>query len=108
MGEQDVNVGYIIYTHGAEAGTLDVIWRHQLMGSGTGHAVGGVPNRYEGTYHITYCDEADNPVAQFDLEIEPCDGWLDLTWRSAGETVSRGVGTETAVGLIAGFRRIAD
>jgi hypothetical protein len=108
VNERNVNVGYIIYSHGVEPGTLDVVWRHRLMGSGTGRAVGGVPNRYEGTYQITYCDEADNPVAQFDLEIEPHDGWVDLTWRSAGEVMSRGVGTETAVGLIAGFRRVAD
>ena len=78
------------------------------MGNGTGHAVGGVPNRYAGTYQITYRDEADNLLSQSDLEIEPYDGWVDLTWSSGGEVLFRGVGTETAAGLIAGFRRVAD
>ena len=108
MTGQSIDIGFVIYTHGVEPGTLDAVWRHQLMGNGTGYAVGGVPNRYEGTYQITYHDEADKPFAQSDLEIEPHDGWVDLTWSSEGEVLFRGVGTETAAGLIAGFRRIAD
>ena len=103
-----INVGFVIYTLGDQPGTLNAIWGHQINGGGTGYAVGGEGPGYVGTYHITYFDWEGRKLVENTLEIISETENYDLTWYKDGAIVTRGIGRETSVGLIAGIRFLPD
>lgn len=105
------NVGFGIYSKGAEPGTLDAKWCHSYFGSGvygTGRAVGGPIEGYEGSYEIKYFDRDQNEVAGFNITIVKVGETYEITWYLDGEVQDRGLGLEVSDGLAFGWTRMVE
>lgn len=108
----DQNVGFVLYQHGEEPGTLNATWCHPWFGKGTlgsGRAVGGPGKGFAGNYDIEYFDPDGQRIAGFQLRISKDDSdYFVLEWLEDGEVLDVGVGIQVAEGLAAGWRRLDD
>ena len=107
------NIGFVLYTKGKAAGTLDARWNYANAYSGRGVATGGpASSGFAGWYHVRYFLETGEFSDEYDLDIEPHAGgqFYDVTWITNGTVSARGVGMEVPNngGLAVGWRRVTD
>lgn len=97
------NVGVVLYKKGDEPGTLKAEFCHTEDGKGAGLATGGSAQGFDGNYHIQYFDNKGELQAERELEIKKDGDQFNLTWFNNKEISCRGIGFETAEGLIVGY-----
>ena len=107
------NIGFVLYTKGKVAGSLDARWNYGNAYSGRGVATGGpASGAFAGRYHVRYFLETGEFSDEYDLDIAKHTGgdFYDVTWIANGKVSARGVGMEVPndAGLAVGWRRVAD
>lgn len=103
-----IDIGCVLYKKGDEPGTLNAEWFHPSLGAGTGKAIGGSTNGFEGRYHIRYFDKKGKEVAYRELEIQKNGDGYKLTWMNNGIVTSKGIGMSVTEGLVAGWYDLDD
>ena len=111
--DQPFNIGFVLYTKGKTAGTLDARWNYANAYSGRGLATGGPgSDGFAGRYHVRYFLESGEFSDEYDLDIKKHAGgnFYDVTWITNGTVSAKGVGMEIPNngGLAVGWRRVAD
>ena len=101
-----INIGCVIYKKGDEPGTLKAVYCHSILGNGTGIATGGPAEGFAGRYQIRYFDENGNETAVRELDIQKKEAYYELDWINNGKITSKGIGMESAEGLVAGWRGV--
>ncbi len=97
------NIGVVLYKKGDEPGTLNAEYCHTDDGKGSGIAVGGSTQGFEGKYHIRYFDEKGKLQAERGLEIKKDGDRFNLMWFNNKAISGRGIGFETIEGLLVGY-----
>ena len=97
------NIGSVQYSKGNLIGQLEAVWIHADYGHGTGLAIGGPNDKFEGKYHIKYFNEKGILMTELELEITKNKHRYDLTWSKSGVVISIGIGIENSNILSAGY-----
>lgn len=101
-----IDVGFVLYKKGSEAGTLEANWCHSSSGAGTGKASGGPDKGFSGNYSIRYFDNNGNIEADLELDIEKDGNIYQVIWIQDGKITARGIGMEVDEGLAVGWRSV--
>lgn len=105
---ETLNVGFVLYTKGDAAGTLNARWNYANAYSGPGLATGGPKEGFAGHYHVRYFFESGEFSDEYDLVIEKTGDFYNVTWITNGKVGARGVGMEVDNGLAVGWTKVAN
>ncbi len=103
-----LNIGFAVYTKGAEPGTLQARWNYANLYHGPGVATGGPKEGFAGRYHVRYFYENGEFSDEYDLVIEKTGDFYNVSWLTDGKVSARGVGMEVEHRLAVGWRRVED
>jgi len=106
--EDASNIGFVLYTMGDSAGTLNARWMYTTAYSGPGVATGGPAEGFAGQYHIRYFYENGEFSDEYDLVIQKTGNLYDVSWLVDGKVRAVGVGMEVDKGLAVGWHKVAD
>lgn len=109
--QDTLNIGFVLYSKGAEPGTLNARWNYANVYWGKGIATGGPKEGFVGHYHVHYFLENGEFSDEYDLVIEKAQkagDFYNVSWITNGKISARGVGMKVKNGLAVGWRRVGD
>ena len=102
------NIGFVLYTKGDSAGTLNARWMYTTAYSGPGVATGGPAEGFAGQYHVRYFYKSGEFSDEYDLVIRKSGDLYDVSWLTDGNVRAVGVGMVVDKGLAVGWHKVAD